>query len=125
MLTAKDGLCHGDYTPKNVLTHDRGFTLVDYETAYCGDPTMDLGLCLAHLVLKAVHRPDLRARYFSLIRAFWAGYRGSVEFVPVEEWESDEPAPSDPAGLALDDFDLGSAVFSDAEPPPPPPPPPG
>src|SRR5262249_20798740 len=54
LLTVREALCHGDYSPKNVLTHAAGFTLVDYETAHFGDPTMDLGFCLSHLVLKAV-----------------------------------------------------------------------
>src|SRR6516225_6501497 len=75
MLTAQDALCHGDYTPKNILAHNQGFTLVDYETAHLGDPTMDLGLCLAHLILKAVRRPALLVEYFALTRAFWRGYR--------------------------------------------------
>ena len=49
MLSRKEALCHGDYTPKNMLVHAAGFTLVDYETAHFGDPTMDLGLFLAHI----------------------------------------------------------------------------
>jgi len=42
----------GDYSPKNILAHSAGFTLVDYETAHLGDPTMDLGFFLSHLILK-------------------------------------------------------------------------
>jgi 5-methylthioribose kinase len=88
MLTVKEALCHGDYTPKNILTHDRGFTLVDYETAHFGDPTMDLGLCLAHLVLKAFRRPAGRPGYFQLTRAFWRGYNQSVELAPKARWQA-------------------------------------
>src|SRR6185312_15609174 len=69
MLTRKEALCHGDYTPKNILAHSRGFTLVDYETAHVGDPTMDLGLFLAHLTLKALHRAAQRTEYLELMRA--------------------------------------------------------
>src|SRR5207249_1212589 len=87
MLTAEDALCHGDYTPKNMLTHAQGFTLVDYETAHFGDPTMDLGLFLCHLFLKAVRLPARRADYFALTRAFWRGYAAEVRFRPVEELE--------------------------------------
>jgi 5-methylthioribose kinase len=87
MLTLKEALCHGDYTPKNILVHDRGFTLVDYETAHFGDPTMDLGLCLAHLILKAVRRPAGRLAYFALTRAFWRGYNESVELAPKAKWQ--------------------------------------
>jgi 5-methylthioribose kinase len=106
MLSVKDALCHGDYTPKNILVHsekgdcpledrgavpffgNRGFMLVDYETAHFGDPTMDLGLCLAHLILKAVRRPALLVEYFALTRAFWRGYRQSLDLAPKELWEA-------------------------------------
>jgi 5-methylthioribose kinase len=83
MLSDKVALCHGDYTPKNMLVHARGFTLVDYETAYFGDPTMDLGLCLCHLMLKAVKFAE--ERYRELTRAFWDGYRREATFRPLGE----------------------------------------
>jgi 5-methylthioribose kinase len=88
LLTAKEALCHGDYTPKNILVHDQGFTLVDYETGHYGDPTMDLGLCLAHLILKAFRLPAKRSDYFQLTRAFWRGYNRSVELAPKEKWQA-------------------------------------
>jgi 5-methylthioribose kinase len=74
MLSRKEALCHGDYSPKNILTHDRGFTLVDYETAHFGDPSMDLGFFLSHLILKAAKYAPRRQEYFALTRAFWDGY---------------------------------------------------
>jgi 5-methylthioribose kinase len=85
MLTIREGLCHGDYTPKNLLVCGSSLTLVDYETAHQGDPTMDLGLCLCHLVLKAIHGPDARHSYFELTRAFWRGYSAAVRFRPIAE----------------------------------------
>ncbi len=74
MLTVKEALCHGDYTPKNFLVHDGRFTLVDYETAHFGDPTMDLGLFVAHIVLKAARLLSRRHDYVRLAQAFWRGY---------------------------------------------------
>jgi 5-methylthioribose kinase len=85
MLTRRESLCHGDYTPKNMLVHAQGFTLVDYETAYFGDPTMDLGLCLCHVMLKAVRQPAWRDRYFALTRAFWIGYEREVHFQSLKD----------------------------------------
>ena len=85
MLSTQEALCHGDYSPKNILIHDRGFTLVDYETAHWGDPTMDLGFFLSHVILKAAHRPALRRQYFELTRAFWRGYLQVAQFLPAEE----------------------------------------
>jgi aminoglycoside phosphotransferase (APT) family kinase protein len=80
LLTRREVLCHGDYSPKNMLTHAGGFTLVDYETAYFGDPAMDLGFFLSHLLLKACKRSAERGRYFGLTEAFWAGYGAEVTF---------------------------------------------
>ncbi|HJT79111.1 MAG TPA: phosphotransferase, partial [Gemmataceae bacterium] len=88
MLTRKEALCHGDYSPKNILVHDRGFTLVDYETAYFGDPTMDLGFFLSHLLLKAVKRHREAEQFFELSRAFWRGYAAEVRFRPLAELQA-------------------------------------
>ncbi len=85
MLTRAEALCHGDYTPKNLLAHTTGFMLVDYETAHVGDPTMDLGLFLSHLLLKAVRLPERRRDYVELTKAFWAGYAREVSFRPLDE----------------------------------------
>jgi 5-methylthioribose kinase len=85
LLGAREALCHGDYSPKNILTHEHGFMLVDYETAHLGDPAMDLGFFLSHLLLKAVRRSPDRRRYFELTRAFWQGYGAEVTFRSVEE----------------------------------------
>jgi len=85
MLSRQEALCHGDYTPKNMLVHAAGFTLVDYETAYFGDPAMDLGLFLCHLLLKALKNAALRQDYFALTRAFWRNYIQEVRFRPIAE----------------------------------------
>jgi 5-methylthioribose kinase len=85
MLSRQEALCHGDYTPKNILVHVAGFTLVDYETAYFGDPSMDLGLFLSHLILKALRNPALRRNYFGLTQAFWQSYKKEVSFRPIAE----------------------------------------
>jgi 5-methylthioribose kinase len=85
MLCLKEALCHGDFTPKNLLVHQGGFTLVDYETAHLGDPSMDLGLFLSHVILKAYRRPKLLRSYLDMARAFWSGYSAQVRFRPIKE----------------------------------------
>jgi 5-methylthioribose kinase len=80
MLTRREALCHGDFSPKNILAHAAGFMLVDYETAYLGEPAMDLGFFLSHLLLKAVKRAPDRASFFELTRAFWRGYAPQMPF---------------------------------------------
>jgi 5-methylthioribose kinase len=83
--TMRLGLCHGDFSPKNLLLHPDGFTLVDYETCHLGDVTFDLGFFLSHLILKAVHLPQDRQTFHELTRAFWTGYLQSVSFAPKDE----------------------------------------
>jgi 5-methylthioribose kinase len=89
MLSRKQALCHGDYSPKNILTHAYGFMLVDYETAHFGDPSMDLGFFLSHLILKAVKHHPAHQRYFDLTRAFWQGYAQVVRFRPMPELQAE------------------------------------
>lgn len=89
LLSRKVALCHGDYSPKNILTHAQGFTLVDYETAHFGDPTMDLGFFLSHLILKAVKHAPAHAPYFELTRTFWRGYAQVVSFRPLAELQAE------------------------------------
>jgi 5-methylthioribose kinase len=84
MLGRKEALCHGDYTPKNMLIHDGTFTLVDYETACFGDPAMDLGLFLCHMLLKGVRQPERRAGLRELIRQFWESYAAEISYRPVD-----------------------------------------
>jgi 5-methylthioribose kinase len=87
MLMERIALCHGDYSPKNILTHALGFTLVDYETAHWGDPTMDLGFFLSHLLLKTVKHWPRRKEFVELTRAFWRGYHREARFRSAAELE--------------------------------------
>jgi aminoglycoside phosphotransferase (APT) family kinase protein len=88
MLSTSNALCHGDYSPKNILVHARGFTLVDYETAHLGDPSMDLGFFLSHIILKAVKNSSQRDQFFELTRTFWRAYEAAVSFLPLDVLES-------------------------------------
>jgi 5-methylthioribose kinase len=85
LRTRSDALCHGDFSPKNLLVHGQGLTLVDYETAHLGDPTMDLGFFFSHLVLKTIKLDVRRAEYLALTEAAWRGYAAEVRFRPVAE----------------------------------------
>jgi 5-methylthioribose kinase len=65
---------HADFSPKNILVHTGGLTLVDFETAHAGDPAYDLGFFLSHLLLKAVRAAPDEKRYVDLTREFLAAY---------------------------------------------------
>jgi 5-methylthioribose kinase len=69
---------HADFSPKNLLVHCDGVTLVDYETGHWGDPAFDLGFFLSHLILKSIALDRLRTRLFDLTRVFWDRYRDQL-----------------------------------------------
>jgi 5-methylthioribose kinase len=85
VMSRADALCHGDFSPKNLLVHEQGLTLVDYETAHLGDPAMDLGFFFSHLVLKAFAQHHQGSRYLELTVAAWRGYGAEVRFHSVED----------------------------------------
>jgi 5-methylthioribose kinase len=63
-----------DFSPKNILVHSGGLTLVDFETAHAGDPAYDLGFFLSHLLLKAVRASPNEEPYLELFKTFWNAY---------------------------------------------------
>ncbi|MDX1968714.1 MAG: aminoglycoside phosphotransferase family protein [Planctomycetaceae bacterium] len=72
-------LVHADFSPKNVLVHVDGVTLVDFETGHYGDPAFDLGFFLSHLLLKSLRSNDQRVDWRRLVTAFWSRYRKIVD----------------------------------------------
>jgi 5-methylthioribose kinase len=69
---------HADFSPKNILVHSRGITLVDFETAHAGDPAYDLGFLLSHLVLKTIRAAPDQAALVALIPAVSEAYGEKV-----------------------------------------------
>jgi 5-methylthioribose kinase len=74
LLTTRQCIVHGDFSPKNVLVGDGGVWIIDWEVAHRGDPTFDLAFMLNHLLLKTIHRPDARAGYEACGEAFVDAY---------------------------------------------------
>lgn len=71
-------LVHADFSPKNILIHPDGFSLVDFETAHLGDPAFDLGFFLSHLLLKAVYHHPQSGALLDAARTALAGWRQRV-----------------------------------------------
>jgi 5-methylthioribose kinase len=69
---------HADFSPKNILVHRRGLTVVDFETAHAGDPAFDVGFFLSHITLKAFRAGVDAARYLGLVEPFWDGYHAEA-----------------------------------------------
>jgi 5-methylthioribose kinase len=79
MMSAREALCHGDFSPKNLLVHDGGLTLVDYETGHLGEPAMDVGFFFSHLLLKLI-RAGGDSRLAEVARSAWRGYAAQVQY---------------------------------------------
>ncbi|UNK70443.1 aminoglycoside phosphotransferase family protein [Microbacterium sp. H1-D42] len=75
-------LVHGDVSPKNILIGAASPVLLDAECATWGDPAFDVAFCLNHLVLKAVHLPELAAQFEFAADALRAAYLEQVDWEP-------------------------------------------
>lgn len=73
-------LVHGDVSPKNILFREDRPVLLDAECATMGDAAFDIGFCLNHLVLKAMHMPHSAEALMSEARAFWKAYELHVNW---------------------------------------------
>ena len=77
MLSVRDCLVHGDYSPKNLLVEPSApdaVVLLDHEVCHWGDPSFDTAFCLTHLHLKACTFADRAADFLDLAAEFWTSY---------------------------------------------------
>jgi len=72
--STRDGLVHGDFSPKNILIHGNRMVLLDCEVAWYGDPAFDTAFLLNHLFLKALHCGPHAVELEKMISIFWATY---------------------------------------------------
>jgi 5-methylthioribose kinase len=72
-------LVHADFSPKNILIHPDGVSLVDFETAHLGDPAFDLGFFFSHLLLKAVFHHPQSGPLLDVARVALTGWRERVK----------------------------------------------
>jgi len=87
-LFAREGvLVHGDVSPKNILMRGDEPVLLDAECATMGDPAFDGAFCLNHLILKAVHVPELRDDLLASSGAFWQAYAAHISWEGAEALE--------------------------------------
>jgi 5-methylthioribose kinase len=105
---------HADFSPKNLLVHARGLTLVDFETAHAGDPAYDLGFVLSHLLLKAARAArggvGDASPALALIAGFLDTYRARAAAMPIAPDALDRRAAAHAAACALARLDGKSPV---------------
>jgi aminoglycoside phosphotransferase (APT) family kinase protein len=78
LYAADTVLIHGDVSPKNIFFRDGVPILLDAECATMGDASFDVAFCVNHLILKALHRPQIREELLGSVRLFWAEYATRV-----------------------------------------------
>ena len=90
MLSVRECLVHGDYSPKNLLVDPEhpGAHLLDHEVCHWGDPTFDTAFCLTHLHLKACTFPDRTADFLDLVQVFWRAYVHTARPAPGVEGDT-------------------------------------
>jgi hypothetical protein len=84
MLSVRECLVHGDYSPKNLLVgpgRPERVVLVDHEVSHWGDPSFDAAFCLTHLHLKACTFPPRAADFLRLAELFWTTYIRTADAV--------------------------------------------
>ena len=68
----------GDFSPKNILVHQGGLILLDFECAHAGDAAFDLGFFLTHLLLKRIRAEafdrSMAPKYVELATTFLTTY---------------------------------------------------
>lgn len=75
MAAHRECLVHADFSPKNVLVHPDGVSLVDFETGHWGDPAFDVGFFLSHLLLKSLLPTFPSGAIAPLTERFWQAYQ--------------------------------------------------
>jgi len=71
-------LIHGDFSPKNILVKNDQMIILDCEVAWYGDPSFDAAFLINHLILKAIHQPNLAKQYIKTIDLFWLAYENAL-----------------------------------------------
>lgn len=80
---------HGDFSPKNVLVtppESSELWVLDAEVAHVGNPALDVAFLSAHLLMKAVWRPELAARLDVGRQAFESAYRATSSLISMRTW---------------------------------------
>jgi Ser/Thr protein kinase RdoA (MazF antagonist) len=74
LAATREGLVHGDFSPKNILAGPDRMVILDCEVAWYGDPAFDLAFLLSHFFLKALFHAPRDVGMRAMIEKFWFAY---------------------------------------------------
>ncbi|MBK1875896.1 phosphotransferase family protein [Pelagicoccus mobilis] len=75
LMTSRECLIHGDYSPKNILYSEDRLVPLDCEVACYADAAFDLSFYLNHLFLKSLYHAPKRLAFADMIDAAIIAYR--------------------------------------------------
>ena len=87
VLQDRRALILGDLRPRNVWIDSGQVYLVDFATAYFGNPSFDLAFYAGDMCLKAMRHSMQKAAYLEAINVFWNAYLRVAEYARVAETE--------------------------------------
>ena len=74
LLSTRQALVHGDFSPKNIMVRNERLILLDHEVAWFGDPAFDLAFLLNHFFLKSLLFRGRNAACLKLSQTVWQEY---------------------------------------------------
>ncbi len=80
LLSSKEVLVHGDFSPKNMMTGQGKVVLLDHEVAHFGDSAFDLAFLINHLLLKKLYHYKKIDKIPELPAVFWNRYSTNSDF---------------------------------------------
>jgi thiamine kinase-like enzyme len=87
LASAREGLVHGDFSPKNFLICGERMVVLDCEVAWYGDPSFDVAFLLNHLFLKSLYHAPRSVGIEQMIPAFWKSYLDCLQTKPQNDLE--------------------------------------
>lgn len=83
LLTNKQVLVHGDYSPKNILVDGSNIFILDFEVSHFGDPSFDLAFLTNHYMLKAIKNKQWCLSYLNLAAYTANTYLTGIDFTDI------------------------------------------
>lgn len=81
LISTRECLVHGDFSPKNILVYESRMVLLDCEVAWYGDGAFDVAFLLTHFLLKALYHAPRQIGLKEMCRAFWHRYSAQTNHV--------------------------------------------
>lgn len=87
LLSSREVLVHGDFSPKNMMISQEKVVLLDHEVAHFGDSAFDLAFLINHLLLKKLYHYKKIDNIPELAAIVWNRYCTKSQFEKPDEFD--------------------------------------